>query len=293
MRSRFLDSIKHKALLPFPDIYYSDGFCNLTGEMFDDISELCKNKSIKDFKKGSYTTWKWSGYDDKIKYNENLKKQPQDWYYRKNSLSYTLNSFGYRTKQFDEIDWENSILIFGCSFISGVGVDDEHTISAFLEKELGIQVVNLGVGGSSNQFHIYNSILLSSYYPTPKAVIYSWSGLDRYPFYFKDKLEHRGHWKDNKNQIKKNIMNSVTNNVMSMNIFKSIWENKTTFIEFIVNQNKMFDFIEDINSSENRYFIDTFKFMEKDNFARDLSHYGTGHNSYIAKQLSNILKNKI
>jgi hypothetical protein len=291
MKSRFLNAVKHKTFIPFPDIGYGDGCSILTGDTFYNTSDMCRNKPIEYFKNGTCTTWKWSGNDSKQKYFENLKTQPEDWYYRNNSVTYTLNSFGYRTKQFDEIDWENSIVMFGCSFVSGVGVDDKHTIGSFLENELGIEVINMGVAGSSIQFHIYNSILLSSNYPTPKAVIYSWSGLNRYPFYTWKDLHHRGHWSDTKGETEKNISNYVTNNVIAVNNIRCIWENKTKFIEYTMDKTT-FDIVKSVSPSKNTYFFNKYELMYGNDYGRDLSHYGKMHNYTISKKLSSIYKLK-
>ena len=120
-------------------------------------------------------TLNFSGTDTKELFEENLKTQPDDWYYRTHEVKYTLNSFGYRTKEFDDIDWKESIVIFGCSNIFGIGVADEHTIPYFLEQLSGRPVINMGMGGSSIQTALHNSIILNdSEYPTPKVIIYAW-----------------------------------------------------------------------------------------------------------------------
>jgi len=77
-------------------------------------------------------------------------------FYKNNTISYTLNSKGYRCPEFNDVDWKNSIVIFGCSQTYGVGVDDTETYSHFLSKKLDIPVVNLGMGGTSIWYHVYN-----------------------------------------------------------------------------------------------------------------------------------------
>jgi len=58
-------------------------------------------------------------------FNHNLKIMPQDWFYRTNPVNYTVNSQGYRTEEFEKIDWAQSVVIFGCSTVFGTGVSDE------------------------------------------------------------------------------------------------------------------------------------------------------------------------
>jgi len=120
----------------------------------------------------------WQGTDSKELYLENLQKQPLDWYYRNNRVKYTLNSKGYRTEEFKKIDWAESVVMFGCSMVYGTGVTDEDTISHNLSKIIDRPVINMGVGGSSISFSLHNSLILNSFYPTPKAIL-KWFTDDR------------------------------------------------------------------------------------------------------------------
>lgn len=92
----------------------------------------------------------WSGTDTKKLYESNLKKQPKNWYYRNNNVRYTINSNGYRTYEFKDINWKNSVIIFGCSQVFGIGLDDEYTISNQLSKLIKCPVINMGMGGVVN-----------------------------------------------------------------------------------------------------------------------------------------------
>lgn len=89
-------------------------------------------------------------------------------------ITYVLNSDGYRTKEFDEIDWENSVVLIGDSNSVGVGVPVEQTVSAILEERINRPVINLSVAGSSNMFIMYNTARLLEQH-TPYAVINIWS----------------------------------------------------------------------------------------------------------------------
>ena len=109
--------------------------------------------------------------DTRADFIENLKKNPKDWYYRNNTVDYTLNSNKFRTKEFEDIYWKNSIVLIGCSCTFGTGITDDDTIAAYLQKITGKYVVNLGQMAASNGVIAYNSYYLKENYPTPLAVV--------------------------------------------------------------------------------------------------------------------------
>ena len=137
---------------------------------------------------------KFSGTDTEQLFNDNLIKQPADWYYRTHPVNYTLNSRGYRTKEFDDIDWANSVVIFGCSHAFGVGIDDSDTISSRLSEIIGMPVINMGIGGSSIQIALHNSIILRDRYPMPRGVIHMWSDYSRTVYYNTRSIDNLGVW---------------------------------------------------------------------------------------------------
>jgi len=134
------------------------------------------------------------GTDSNELYQTNLKTKSKDWEYRNKSVRYTLNKHSYRTKQFADIDWAESIVIFGCSAVFGVGVDDADTISSQLSTLINRPVINMGVGGSSITYALHNSIILSANYPTPKAVVHLWTGYDRTVYYDRKDVTFYGPW---------------------------------------------------------------------------------------------------
>lgn len=117
----------------------------------------------------------FSGTDTEFNFEINLTNQPSDWLYRTKPVRYTLNSQYYRCEPFENIDWYNSIVIFGCSNVFGVGVDDADTISSRLKEITGTNVVNLGVGGSGQQISLYNTVILKNNNIKPKAIIHVWT----------------------------------------------------------------------------------------------------------------------
>lgn len=137
----------------------------------------------------------FSGHDSEELFQKNLKKMPSYWYYANHEVNYTINKHGYRTKEFESIDWAKSVVIFGCSNVFGIGLDDQDTISFQLSKMLGLDVVNMGVEGSSIDYSLANAVILKNNYPTPLAVINLWSGIDRTSYYNKSHINHLGPWR--------------------------------------------------------------------------------------------------
>ena len=135
-----------------------------------------------------------SGTDTADHFEYNSTAFGDDWEYQTKQVNYTLNKHSYRTKEFADIDWKESVVIFGCSNVFGVGVDDADTISNQLSIILNRPVINLGVGGSSIDFNLHNSVILNANYPTPKAVVHIWTGSDRTVYYQRKKLIFHGGW---------------------------------------------------------------------------------------------------
>jgi len=230
----------------------------------------------------------WAGMDTPLLYEKNLKIQPQDWYYRTNLVKYTNNSNGYRTTEFDKINWADSIVIFGCSNVYGVGVDDSHTISCQLENILKIPVINLGQGGTSMNFNLHNSVILADGYPTPKAVIMGWPAYDRCMTYNQTGVENYGSWSFEKYNYMdlwtKNKYNPQANAIIAQKMFQLIWKTRTVVYEYSFDHEteKLLD------------FSNSFEKIKNIDFARDCMHPGP----VACKQTAEIIaaslqKNKI
>ena len=222
-------------------------------------------------------------------FKKNLKTQPEDWYYRTHPVKYTLNSSGYRTREFDDIDWKESIVIFGCSYIFGIGVTDEHTIPYFLEQLSGRPVINMGIAGSSIQTSLHNSIILADFeYPTPKAVVYIWTSLDRYQIYENETTENEGPWTIDYGEVKFNSkINKIQFNLMNIKMIRNLWKNKTTYYEgSIFNQHNLINKLDSRISCHNLVQGRPACFAS----ARDLGHYGQTPNYNIAKQIYEKIK---
>jgi len=224
-------------------------------------------------------------------FEQNLKTQPENWYYRTHEVKYTLNSLGYRTKEFDEIDWKESIVMFGCSHVFGTGVTDEHTIPYFLEQLSGVPVINMGIAGSSIQTVLHNSIILNdSKYPAPKAVVHLLTGLNRYQLYKNNYVFHNGEWSYSDQQFEKKE-NIIPFNLMNVKMIRDLWKNKTIYYEGTMHSNfegTMFSQGNLINKLDKEIYCEPFEYDR--GLARDLSHNGPVKNLEIAEKIYEKIK---
>ena len=230
------------------------------------------------------TTLNFSGSDKETLYQENLKRQPLDWYYRDNPISYQVNSRGYRTSEFDLVDWSNSVVIFGCSHVFGVGLHNEDTLSSQLNSIIDKPVINMGEGGSSMEFSLLNSAILNKHYPTPLAVIQIWTHYNRTSYYLPQHIEHLGPFGADNKYFREYITepsHSETHGLMAQLISRGIWENKTKYYEA-------------------SFFPDTTKLLKiplfgtPDDQARDVASNGQAHPGRNSmKKLANAIKKEL
>jgi hypothetical protein len=206
---------------------------------------------------------------------KNLKIMPKDWYYRTNTVNYTVNSQGYRTQEFDTIDWTNSVVIFGCSTVFGAGVDNQHTIDCFLSSLLERPVINLGVASTSIAYSLHNALILNENYPTPKAVVNLWTEYSRTAYYLPDRVDNKGSWNDDNFVYEwlHHDSNPATHAVFAQMISHQLWKNKTAYYEAT-----FFPSTAELFKCEHLPVLDQ---------ARDLIHYGRQTNKAIAEKIAN------
>jgi len=93
----------------------------------------------------------WSGSDQLELWQSNMKKTPQffkdNGWDTEDAIEYQYNSHGFRCPEFTD---EPCYIVLGCSFVEGVGLQSHQTIPHILSNLLNSPVMNLGVGGSSN-----------------------------------------------------------------------------------------------------------------------------------------------
>jgi|688.fasta_scaffold148988_4 hypothetical protein len=117
----------------------------------------------------------FSGSDSEKLYIDNLKLQPDDWYYRTHKISYVRNSNGHRCKEITDIDLDNYILYTGCSHTEGIGMKLEDTYPYLLSQKLKCDYYNLSIGGTGIDAVNYNLLMwFAKIKKPPKLLILQW-----------------------------------------------------------------------------------------------------------------------
>lgn len=133
--------------------------------------------------------------DNTTKLEENKLQQPNSWRYHTDVVTYAFNSQGYRCPEFDKVDWNNSIVLFGCSMAMGTAVDQTEIFSTLLQDIVGVPVINLGCSASSILFSLINQTRLAENNFTPKAVINIWTYPNRITQVLSNEvIKHHGPW---------------------------------------------------------------------------------------------------
>lgn len=223
----------------------------------------------------------WSGTDTEELFKKHLKTQPADWYYRTHTVRYQTNSSGFRCPEWKDIDWSESVVMFGCSNTYGVGLDDRDTIGTRLSEIINRPVVNMGAGGASMTFCLHNSVILNDGYPAPKAIIYIWPDHRRYVEYHRHTVENFGAWNIEKNNIMdtwtRDPNNARVNAVLIQKTVRAIWKDRVPILEGT------------ICGTGSDKILHCHKFKSID-LSRDLMHSGIETAKSIAKTISENLK---
>lgn len=133
--------------------------------------------------------------DTENRFNDNLKIKPSDWIWRNKPVYYTVNAHGYRTKEWKDISWNNSILLLGCSHVFGIGVDDNDTLDKKLSSMFGREVINLGIPAGSANAILYNTLQLIKEKIKPFLVICIFPSTNRDCFFSSDSgMLNLGSW---------------------------------------------------------------------------------------------------
>ena len=235
----------------------------------------------------------FTGTDTDVLFNENLKTMPQDWHYRTKEVSYKLNSCGYRTKEWKDIDWKNSIVLFGCSYVFGVGVAEDETVAYHLEQLTGKTVVNIGYGGGSNDLSLINCANMINNFDYPLAIAFNWTYMDRFMYFVgKNMFQPIGSWAIQKqglfSKFHHNIVSSLYEN-MTKNLNHAC---KINYNYKLILQNMLKDKTQMIDFTYLDHCADVFKcdIVQIINDARDLKHPGVSSTINTAKYIYGKLK---
>ncbi len=114
------------------------------------------------------------------KYEKNSKNL--SWYYCNKEIQYNYNSFGYRTKEFEDLN-NDYFISFGCSNTEGIGLEQNTIWCELLSIELNLDLFNLGMGSSGIDFQYMNTVILQKKIietgKKPKLVVYLWPSQER------------------------------------------------------------------------------------------------------------------
>jgi hypothetical protein len=231
----------------------------------------------------------WNGMDEQTRFTANLKKKDSNWKYRTAPVQYTLNSQGYRTDEFEDINWQESVVIFGCSMAFGIGVTDCETVSSILSKIIDRPVINMAISASSIDYNLHNAIVLRSGYPKPKAVVDVWTGYDRTIMYKETQLMYLGPWStqdfhdktgpyvgiDYMQEWMQDTTHAQAQSLFNTKLSRQLWKNTTH--------------IEGSYFTHTSNLLGCFKITFYDQ-ARDLYHPGLETNQALAEYLAEELK---
>lgn len=217
----------------------------------------------------------YSNTDSKEKFEQNLKEMPKEWHYRSKKIRYYLNSNNFRTYEWNEIDWKNAIVIYGCSNTFGVGVAENETIDKRLEKLTKRQVVNLGVPGGSNELIMHMAGLTIGKFGAPYAAITNWTTADRFRYFTFEKEHLLGAWDLNnskKDKTLKNIHNLyVYRNLENYNEVMHTWYHAKTTKALFKGRSR---YVSVTNFGHVSQYADVDELFTVDNNARDRLHPG-------------------
>ena len=121
---------------------------------------------------GNGKTQIWEDEGSRKEFKKNKKKLGPDWYYYYKEISFEFNSNGFRAPEFDTIDWANSVVVFGDSFVSGDGNPIEDLATSLLQDMLKMPVINLGSSGTGIDLACWNSLLL---HETKRGLLKKWA----------------------------------------------------------------------------------------------------------------------
>lgn len=166
---------------------------------------------------------------------------PRHW--GDHNVEYDYNRFGFRTSEFKDVVWEDSIVLLGCSCTVGIGLAEEFTVAGQLQNLTKAPVVNLGVSGSGIDHASWNSVIIHDHFPTPVAIVQLWTDTSRYTDLHNNKVD--SYYPNRTDYYAK--LNWEARSVFYKKTDKSLWEGKLKYFEatFFHNTSKVLncDFI--------------------------------------------------
>jgi len=122
----------------------------------------------------------WLPEETEKDFQSRLKKQPENWIYRTETITYTYNSNGHRCIDINDLT-EGYILFAGCSHTEGVGLKLEHTYPYIVADHFKKQYYNLALGGCGPDVAIFNLLgFLNKVKHKPSILVIQWPNFYRF-----------------------------------------------------------------------------------------------------------------
>jgi len=231
----------------------------------------------------------FSGTDSHIRFQTNLKIQGESWSKSFFPLSYKINSFGHRSVEYSDLDFDNYILCTGCSLVEGIGLPVEKRWSDLLASMLNCDMYNLGLGGSGNDIIFFNLLVwLNKFKQQPKLVIIAWSSEERFSTLNNNQINLNLHFPTDKDIFTRNFIVDGSN----LNYFNSKTFLYKKLIRSIINVPIIeIPFLQEKLGHDNEVNFDLYKKIIVDR-ARDLMHPGIQSNINSANEIYNTIKER-
>lgn len=140
----------------------------------------------------------WEHGHSERQFQEDAKSMPNDWFFNTADISYKINSLGHRSKELEDLDTSNYILVTGCSHTEGIGMPVELTYPHLLADKFNCDYYNLALGATGIDVVLHNlAIWFSAVEKKPKAVIIQWPDFTRLMTGTASNLQPRGLWHAN------------------------------------------------------------------------------------------------
>lgn len=235
------------------------------------------------------TVSKWHAPDTADLFSKHLSNtdsaaQLQSLGWTAHNVEYRFNNFGFRTDDdFDIVDPKPGIMIVGCSFAEGEGINLEDMWGYKVCKKFNCVFYNMSQGGSSAETQ-YRMIKAWAPIIKPIAILSQDFHPYRYELWPNNKCIHVNPWTD----IDAYKIDSTFYNDVLMNDYQNDLMLSRTYdaIKHVVNELNI-PFYEVSQCDLEKYQI------PETDYARDLSHPGKLYNTSVANHFYKILKSVI
>jgi hypothetical protein len=228
-------------------------------------------------------------------FKKNLASMPDDWVYRTKQIKYNLNSLGYRTKELDDIDQNNFFITYGCSFTFGVGLAEDELWTTTLSNELGIECLNLAMGGAGMDLIYLNTMTyLKNTDIRPKFVVIQCPDPSRMIMRSLDKFKLAGAGFPGDNATLAMYMQAIRDNsylhtsYLAWHATMTFWKTAGVPVYFWAQNNNWGDLI---TGFELDYYWPTHEEHLVKNRARDLAHFSAIYQIRTGKEIAQKLRN--